>query len=111
LTTLRRSESVDIRAVRSDDIDLCRQIFDSSHEDLHRRYGLDDDGATDPNWLRPVLTHFMETDPAGTVLANVGDDPIGFASSIRRDDYWFLSFLFVHRRRREAVSDEHCSRS
>ena len=86
---------MDIRPAQLDDIDTCQRIFDASYGDLHRRYELGDEESSTPDWLRPILTHFLETDPSSTLLASDGAEPIAFASSVRRDDYWFLSFLFV----------------
>src|SRR4051812_13440968 len=86
---------VDIEPITDADIAVCQAIFDTSFGDLHRRYGLEDDEYPDSDWLRPILTHFLSTDASGTVLAKEGGEPIAFASTFRRDDYWFLSFLFV----------------
>jgi GNAT superfamily N-acetyltransferase len=87
---------VDIQQVGAEDIDICQRIFDASYADLHRRYDPGDEESSNADWLRPILTHFLDTDPSGTLLASEAGSPIAFASSIRRDDYWFLSFLFVH---------------
>jgi GNAT superfamily N-acetyltransferase len=78
-----------------DDLSTCQAIFDASYYELHRRYGMDDVEPDDASWLTPILRHFLQTDPAGARLALDGGTPAGFASTIRRDDYWFLSFLFV----------------
>jgi GNAT superfamily N-acetyltransferase len=87
---------LEIRRARTEDIASCRDIFEESYSDLHRRFGFQDDDPGDPDWLRPILTHFLQTDPTGTAMAVLDGEPAAFASSIRRDDYWFLSFLFVH---------------
>lgn len=88
---------MDIRPIGTEDISWCQQVFDASFNDLHRRYGLQDEGPSEPDeWLRPILTHFLETDPAGSLGATANGEPVAFATSFRRDDYWFLSFLFVH---------------
>lgn len=90
------SSGLKIRRGTTDDIASCQEIFDEAWEDLHRRFGIaDDESPGDPNWLRPILEHFLETDPATTLLASTDADPIAFGSSIQRDRYWCLSFLFV----------------
>jgi GNAT superfamily N-acetyltransferase len=38
----------------------------------------------------------IETDPEGSAIAWDHGAPVAYATSYRRDDYWFLSFLFVH---------------
>jgi GNAT superfamily N-acetyltransferase len=86
---------VHIKPVEPGDIEACQRIFDTSYGDLHRRYELEDEEPADADWLRPILAHFLTTDPTGTLLASEAGEPIAFASSFRRDDYWFLSFLFV----------------
>lgn len=86
---------METRPIGIEDIASCQQIFDASFDDLHRRYGLKDEAA-DPDWLQPILTHFLDTDPSGTLVATADGSPRAFATTFRRDDYWFLSFLFVH---------------
>jgi GNAT superfamily N-acetyltransferase len=86
---------MEIRAVSTDDIPACRSIFDASYRDLHQRHGMREVESDDASWLTPILAHFLRTDPGGARLALDGAAPVGFASTIRRDDYWFLSFLFV----------------
>jgi GNAT superfamily N-acetyltransferase len=86
---------MDIRPAQIEDVDTCQFLFDVSYGDLHRRYQLGDEEVSSPDWLRPILTHFLETDPSGTLVASEESEVVAFASSVRRDDYWFLSFLFV----------------
>jgi GNAT superfamily N-acetyltransferase len=87
---------VDIQTIGPEDIASCQRIIDASLGDLHLRYGLPDDEVAEPDWIHPILSHFLETDPSGTLGAAVNGELDAFASSFRRDDYWFLSFLFVH---------------
>jgi GNAT superfamily N-acetyltransferase len=82
------------RPITGADIASCQAIFNASFDDLHRRYGLEEEPA-DPGWLRPILVHFLDTDPQGGRIAMQDDVPVAFASTIRRGDFWFLSFLFV----------------
>ena len=84
-----------IEALTKDDIPDCSRIFDAAYHDLHRKYGLEVEDQSDSDWLRPILTHFLATDPQRSLIARTGDGPIAFGSSFRRDGYWFLSFLFV----------------
>jgi GNAT superfamily N-acetyltransferase len=87
---------VDIRTIGTADIASCQRIVDASLGDLHRRYGLQEDEAGEPDWIHPILSHFLETDPSGALGATVNGELVAFVSSFRRDDYWFLSFLFAH---------------
>jgi len=86
---------VDIRTIGTADIASCQRIVDASLGDLHRRYGLQEDEVGEPDWIHPILSHFLETDPSGALGATVNGELVAFVSSFRRDDYWFLSFLFV----------------
>lgn len=86
---------VEISAVTPADLAACRDIFFASYNDLHRRYGQEEEDPADHGWLDGALAHILETDPKATVLALADGAPCGFASSYRRDGFWFLSFLFV----------------
>ena len=87
---------MDIRTIEPADIASCQRIVDASLGDLHRRYGLPEDEGGEPDWLHPVLSHFLQSDPSGSLGAMEDGELVAFVSSFRRDDYWFLSFLFVH---------------
>ena len=87
---------MDIRTIEPADIASCQRIVDASLGDLHRRYGLPDDVAGEPDWIHPILSHVLRTDPSGSLGAAENGELVAFISSFRRDDYWFLSFLFVH---------------
>ena len=87
---------MDLRGIGPEDISWCQEVFDDAFTDLHRRHGMPEaDPTPDADWLRPVLTHLFSTDPDGSLGAFVDDAPVAFATTIRRDGYWFLSFLFV----------------
>jgi GNAT superfamily N-acetyltransferase len=86
---------LEIQPLTEADTPTCQDIFDTSYSELHRRHGLQVEQHPDRDWLRPIVSHFLRTDPTGSVIAKIGDGPVGFACSFRRDDYWFLSFLFV----------------
>ena len=86
---------METRQISGEDISACQAIFNASYFELHQRYGMEDVDREETSWLTPILTHFLRTDPAGARLAVDGETPVAFASTIRRDNYWFLSFLFV----------------
>jgi len=84
-----------IETLMQDDIPACSTIFDAAYNALHRKYGFEVEDEPDSDWLRPILTRFLATDPQRSLIARTDNEPIAFGSSFRRDDYWFLSFLFV----------------
>ncbi len=86
---------MDTRPITEDDISTCRDIFYASFVAFHRQHGMEEEEPADPNWLVPILQHFLHTDQTGGRIATQDGNPIGFASTILRDRYWFLSFLFV----------------
>ena len=86
---------METRVLALEDLPACQAIFNESYGELHRRHAIDEGEPDATAWLTPILRHFLQTDPAGARLATDGATPVGFASTIRRDDYWFLSFLFV----------------
>jgi GNAT superfamily N-acetyltransferase len=89
---------VEIRTIDEDDFHACIEIFTESWNDLHLRYGYEDDVSDDDSWLLNPLRHFLRTDPSGGRVAADDAGPIAFGSCIERDRYWFLSFLFVRPR-------------
>lgn len=88
-------DGLTVEALTDAGISACQSIFDAAHSDLHRKYGLDIEDDSDAEWLRPILTHLMGTDPERSLIARTDEAPVAFATSFRRDAYWFLSFLFV----------------
>ncbi|MEP6973355.1 MAG: GNAT family N-acetyltransferase [Actinomycetota bacterium] len=86
---------METRAITEGDFSVCAGIFDTSYAELHRANGTYEDGPAALSWLEPILRHFARTDPSGGRIAIRNGEPIAFASSIQRDRYWFLSFLFV----------------
>jgi GNAT superfamily N-acetyltransferase len=86
---------METRRITEDDIPACAEIFDVSYAALHRANGTYEEAPPASEWLGPILHHFLLTDPAGGRIASVDGRSIAFASGIRRDRYWFLSFLFV----------------
>jgi GNAT superfamily N-acetyltransferase len=83
------------RAITGDDFASCQAVFDASYYDLHHRFGMGEGEPEGEAWLPRILEHFLETDPDGGRIAIDDDGAYAFASTIRRDDFWFLSFLFV----------------
>jgi GNAT superfamily N-acetyltransferase len=78
-----------------DDIRACVDLFFESSNDLHARLGVPVVDPADDGWIRKALTHLERTDPGGTRLALHDGEPVAFGSAFRREDYWFLAFLFV----------------
>jgi GNAT superfamily N-acetyltransferase len=91
---------LDIRDLSPTDLSACAEIFNDAWNDLHRRHGFEEDEANDADdaWLTRPLTHFLDTDPHGGRIALDDQGPLAFASSLGRDDIWYLSYLFVHPR-------------
>src|SRR5215467_10962551 len=87
--------SLDVGPLTPDAFRSCQAIFDASYRDLRLRYGLAVDDPSAQDWLAPVLGHLLDTDPSGSRIAIVDGEPTAFGCSIRRDPFWFLSFLFV----------------
>ena len=78
-----------------EDIEACFGLFFESFNDLHARLGVPLQDPADTDWLRSALTHLERTDPESSRLALEGGEPVAFGSACRREDYWFLAFLFV----------------
>jgi hypothetical protein len=87
------------RRATGDDLVACAGIWRDSINDYTRRLNQPDI----PDDLAAILRlygHLHATDPDGFVVAERttdGDPPavVAFASSVRREDLWFLSMLFV----------------
>jgi GNAT superfamily N-acetyltransferase len=82
-------------ASTASDRQACGDIFFESMNGLHVERHLPPEDPADDDWLRAALDHFGATDPDSTVLADLGDDPVGFGVAYRRESFWFLAFLFV----------------
>lgn len=93
------ARTMDIRRLEESDFPACVEIFNEAFDDVHRHYGFDEDLAEDGDtWLLKPLQHFLRTDPDGGLVAIDEDGAVAFASTVRRDRWWFLSFLFVRPR-------------
>jgi GNAT superfamily N-acetyltransferase len=86
------------RPITEADLPACVSIYNESLNDLHRRFGFLDEVSNDDSWLLAPLRHLLLTDPAGGRIAFDDDGEVAFASTLVRDRYWFLAFLFVRPR-------------
>jgi GNAT superfamily N-acetyltransferase len=90
---------MDIRPLEESDFPACVEIFNEAFNDVHRAYGFDEDLVDDDDtWLLKPLQHFLRTDPNGGLIAADDRGTVAFASTVRREQWWFLSFLFVRPR-------------
>jgi GNAT superfamily N-acetyltransferase len=89
---------VEIRRLEESHLAACVDIFNEAFNEVHRVNGFEDDVVDDDTWLLKPLRHFLWTDPEGGLVARDEHGEIAFASSVRRDAWWFLSFLFVRPR-------------
>ncbi len=86
---------ITIRPFTAEEIPTCSRIFYEAFNDLHARRGLPTEDPADDAWIRTALTRGRRTDPELAMLALDDDGPAAFGTAARRNDSWFLSFLFV----------------
>ena len=86
---------ITIRPFTAEEIPTCSRIFYEAFNDLHARRGLPTEDPADDAWIRTALTRGRRTDPELALLALDDDGPAAFGTAARRNDFWFLSFLFV----------------
>jgi GNAT superfamily N-acetyltransferase len=87
---------MEIRQVSGlEDRQVCADIFVRAIDDLHQRQGQPPMDTSEIGWLPASLTHLAETDPEGLVLAFEDGTPVAFGCAMRRERFWFLSYLFV----------------
>src|SRR3954453_11022104 len=87
------------RRIEESDLPACIDIFNEAFNDVHHAYGFDEDVVDDDDsWLAKPLRHFLHTDPDGGLIVTDEEGAVAFGSSILRDRYWFLAFLFVRPR-------------
>lgn len=84
-----------LRVATEADIPACVDIFYTAFNRLHLDHGMEPEDPAASQWLHDVLAHLQATDPELQVVWEEHGSTVGFGSAIRRDDYWFLSFLFV----------------
>ncbi len=82
------------RPILPEDVDACLDVFYTSMEELHVRLS-QPNSPRNPAPLRRLLEHLVWTDPATAWLAHVDEGVVGFGIAHRREDHWFLAFLFV----------------
>jgi GNAT superfamily N-acetyltransferase len=75
--------------------EVCFDIFMRAINDLEERRGRDAIDPADMGWMPASIEHLARTDPASLILALDGAEHVAFASSFRREGFWFLSYLFV----------------
>jgi GNAT superfamily N-acetyltransferase len=86
---------ITIRPFTADEIPTCSRIFYEAFNDLHAGRGLPTEDPADDAWIRTALIRGRRTDPGLAMIAVDDDGPAAFGTAARRDDFWFLSFLFV----------------
>jgi len=87
---------VEIRQVSGlEDQRICADIFVRSIDGLHERNGQPPTDTSDMGWLPASLAYFAEADPERLVLALEDGAPVAFGCAMRRERFWFLSYLFV----------------
>jgi GNAT superfamily N-acetyltransferase len=87
---------VEIRQVSGlEDQRVCADIFVRAIDNLHERLGQPPMDTSDLEWLPASLAYFAEVDPERLVLAVEDGAPVAFGCAMRRERFWFLSYLFV----------------
>ena len=87
---------MEIRQVSGlEDQRVCTDIFMRAMDGLHPRQDQQPMDTSDMEWLPASLAYFAEGDPEGLVLAVEDGAPVAFGCAMRRDRFWFLSYLFV----------------
>ena len=81
----------------ADDVRGAALAWKESDLDLRRRLGLPIVEWTDEvlGGTERRITHFLETDPAGSWVANDGDTVVGLSQAYVREAVWVLAHLFV----------------
>lgn len=83
-----------LRPMRGDDVDACLEIFYTSQDELYDRLR-QPRLPRGPTRLRSLIEHLRSTDPALAWVAEGSAGLLAFLNAVRRDDFWYLSFLFV----------------
>ena len=74
---------------------VCADIFVRAMDALHEPQGQPPTDTSDMGWLQESLAYFAESDPEDLVLAVEDGAPVAFGCAMRRERFWFLSYLFV----------------
>jgi GNAT superfamily N-acetyltransferase len=84
---------VRLRPLEPDDIEACIEVFEVAQRALYERTG-QPWVPSDPGIMGRLLAHLRETNPERAWLAEAGS-PVAFGMAVQRDEFRFLSFLFV----------------
>jgi GNAT superfamily N-acetyltransferase len=97
-------DSLSYRPVRTDELEICAEIWRESINDYTRRLNQPDMEAEAAPLLR-LYTHLQATDPERFVVATrsgrddgADEQIVGFAAAVQRERLWFLSMCFVRPR-------------
>ena len=92
---------VQIRPMRPDDVPLAERLSSTAFLELDRRTlppsgppPQERSSSRSRTWISRTR-HFLDTDPGGCWVAEVDDEMVGFATSIRRDGTWCLATYAV----------------
>lgn len=92
--------TVEIRRMTYDDVEAAGAVVQAADEAEERRAGREPEPVTEEQTarFRDGSRRFVDRDPDGAWVAVDDQGVVGMAESIRRDDFWGLSMLFVHPR-------------
>jgi GNAT superfamily N-acetyltransferase len=93
-TATYAAAGITLRKATAADLPACAAIWRDALNDYMGRLNLPEIPPENASIGR-LHAHLLATDPDGFVVAERDGRPIGFASSARRGDLWFLSMLFV----------------
>jgi GNAT superfamily N-acetyltransferase len=84
-----------LRPMTADDVPAAVEAFDTGFLAMRARFGLPVTGSSlQDERRRQVRTrHFLDTDPAGSWVADDEGTIVGMSQSFVREDYWMLSQL------------------
>ncbi len=85
---------MELRPVRIEDVAACLEVFFVSLDELHARLG-QPPLPRNPESTGQAMRHLVETDPDGCWLAEHDGRVVGFGLAHRREDHWYLAFLFI----------------
>ena len=94
LTDTDTRRLMELRPVRVEDVSACLEVFFVSLDELHARLG-QPPLPRNPESTGNALRHLVESDPDGCWLAESNGRVVGFGLAHRRDDHWYLAFLFI----------------
>lgn len=96
--TARATREYSLRPITEADLLACADVFYEAQDDLLARHALPR-LPRDPERMAALFRTLAASDPALAWLAEPGPDSrggvAGFGIAVRREEFWFLSFLFV----------------